>query len=141
MKRITVLMSTIICLSITSASCGQEENDLPQAASAAVSSSEVPLVCTLTGPEFAERMGALKQEVFSKMLAVDEVEDGFVFSFPDEDQFLLTLTDYMMAERRCCAFLQFDLSAKANAGGLSLKVSGAPEVKEILRVMIEEVKG
>lgn len=95
-----------------------------------------PLVCQLTGPEMQVRKAALQQVIFSKVTAFDEVETGFVFHFADQDDFLLHLIDYMLAEQACCPFFQFDLSIQANHGGIVWQVSGPPAAKEMLKSLI-----
>ncbi len=96
-------------------------------------------LCQLTGPELAKRKAKLQEEVFSQVLKITEAEDGYVFYFADDDDFLLKLMDYMLAEKKCCSFFQFDLSIKAHKGGIAWKISGAAEAKEMLRVLVEDI--
>ena len=94
------------------------------------------LVCKLVGPEFQKRKTELQAEIFSKVESVNEVPDGFIFHFKDEGDFLQKLADLMLAEQKCCPFFQFDLSVKSYNQGIDWKISGTPEVKEMLRSMV-----
>ena len=98
--------------------------------------SQSTLVCRLTGPELAERKAALQKEVFSKVQRVEEVSDGYLFHFPDDNDLLFKIMDYMLAEKQCCPFFNYDLGIKANGAGATLKVSGTPEAKETLKALL-----
>ncbi|MDN5214874.1 hypothetical protein QQ020_22530 [Fulvivirgaceae bacterium BMA12] len=115
----------------------QNHRAADQAANPIVSPNQY--VCQLTGPELAKRKAKLQEEVFSQVKQITEVENGYVFHFADDDDFLLKLMDYMLAEKKCCAFFQFDLSVKAHGGGIDWKISGPAEAKEMLRLLVEDV--
>ena len=100
--------------------------------------SDSDLVCQLTGPELIKRKNALQQEVFHKVRKISEQKEGFTFYFDDEDEFLLKLTDYMLAEKKCCPFFSFKLSIGANNAGIALTVTGPPEAKELLKEMVKK---
>lgn len=90
------------------------------------------LACQLTGRALAQRLSQLKKEIFSKVEATQELEDGFAFQFPDDSVFVFKLVDYILAERSCCPFFEFDLNFSAQHQGVSLKISGPPGVKEMI---------
>ena len=96
------------------------------------------LVCKLNGPELIERKQALQKEVFSQMISYEELEKGFLFRFAFEENFLIKLTDYMLAEKKCCPFFQYELKIQPHAEGIELAVSGEGEAKEMVRSLIEE---
>ena len=96
------------------------------------------LVCKLNGPELIERKQALQKEVFAQMISYEELEKGFIFRFAFEENFLIKLTDYMLAEKKCCPFFQYELKIKAHTAGIELAVSGEGEAKEMVRSMIED---
>ena len=97
------------------------------------------LVCQLTGPELATRKSELQKEVFDHVTTVDEMSDGYRFHFADNPDQLLNLLDYIMAERKCCPFFKHNLSLEANQEGIAWEVSGSPEVKAMLGMMMDEM--
>ena len=96
------------------------------------------LICKLNGPKLIKRKQALQKEVFSQLLSYEELEKGFLFRFTFEENFLIKLTDYMLAEKKCCPFFQYELKIKAHTAGIELVVSGEGEAKEMVRSLIEE---
>lgn len=94
------------------------------------------LVCRLTGPELTKRKIKLQKEVFARVQQVEEVNEGYIFHFPDDDKLLLRIMDYMLTEKQCCPFFRYDLGIKANGEGVILKVSGTPEAKETLKALM-----
>ena len=96
------------------------------------------LVCKLNGPELIERKQALQKEVFAQMISYEELEKGFLFRFDFEENFLIKLTDYMLAEKKCCPFFQYELRIKAHAEGIELAVSGEGEAKEMVRELLSK---
>lgn len=97
------------------------------------------LVCQLTGPELQKRKSALQKEVFAHVKEIEEVDDGYVFHFADDDDFLLKLADYIMAEKKCCPFFKFDLSIQAYKAGIAWKVSGNSEVKAMVKMFVDDI--
>ena len=59
-------------------------------------------VCKLTGPELQKRKAALQQEIFNQVKELKEVENGYIFHFTDEGDFIEKLVDYTLAEKKCC---------------------------------------
>lgn len=96
------------------------------------------LVCKLTGPELAQRLEQLKLEIFAEVKQTEEVENGFVFHFADDNDFVLKLIDYILTERSCCPFFKFDLTFQPNRGGIALKISGPIEAKEMVQMFTED---
>ncbi|MEM8891121.1 MAG: hypothetical protein AAGD28_24295 [Bacteroidota bacterium] len=94
------------------------------------------MVCKLNGPELIKRKQALQKEVFSQMDSYEELEKGFLFRFTFEENFLIKLTDYMLAEKKCCPFFQYELKIQPHAEGIELAVSGEGEAKEMVRELL-----
>ncbi len=96
--------------------------------------------CLLSNSELAERKNKLLQEVFSKVKKVEEVDDGFLFHFDDDENLLSSLFYYIMAEKACCPFFQQDISIGADHSGITWKISGKNGVKEMLKEMFETIE-
>ena len=99
-----------------------------------------PFACQLSEPELIKRKAELQKEIFSKVKNIEEVSEGYVFHFEDKEDFLLKLVDYILAEKKCCPFFNQELSIKANQGGISWKISGTSEVKEMLKIILEKIE-
>lgn len=99
------------------------------------SSSE--LVCLLSGPELTKRLKSLQTKIFKRAVAIGETDKGYRLSFEDDHTFLLELMDYILAEKKCCPFLSYQLTIQENQGGVDLLISGPEGVKEFMRGMFE----
>ena len=97
-----------------------------------------PLICTLSEPELRKRKGDLQTEIFSQIEQVKELDSGYSLYFPDEKGFTLKLIDYVLAERTCCPFFQFDLYLGAYQSGIQLDITGPEGVKEMLGTLFDE---
>lgn len=95
--------------------------------------------CLLTSSELVERKHELQQEVFSEVKKVEEVNDGFLFHFNDDEKLLSNLFYYILAEKACCPFFQQDISIGSDHSGITWKVSGKTGVKEVLQEMLETI--
>lgn len=94
------------------------------------------LVCTLAGAELAERKEKLQSDIFSKVKTTEEIELGYAFTFEYDEQFIMKMTDYVLAENNCCPFLQFDISLKAKID-VVLKITGtSQQAKEMIKTAL-----
>ena len=109
MQKLSIFLILIMFLSLMNHTNAQS----PSSPSSDLSSESVfasqPLVCTLSEPELRKRKGDLQTEIFSQIEQVEELDSGYSLYFPDEKGFALKLIDYVLAERTCCPFFQFDL--------------------------------
>ncbi len=94
------------------------------------------LVCKLSGPELQKRKAALQLEIFSNVKKYLELENGYAFYFDDREGFLEKLLDYMLAERKCCPFFEFDLTIKPDNEGIELSLTGPDGVKDLMNELI-----
>lgn len=138
MKNLIPKLTCVVCLTACSLSNAQSSDEGKNEPIEEVTIPSGLLVCKLTGKEFKDRLDELRNVVFARVESYREVEDGYVFQFKDEDDFLPKLTDYMLSERKCCPFFSFDLSIKGNDTRVALKVSGPEGAKEMIAMMIDE---
>jgi len=96
---------------------------------------EEPLVCLLTGAEQAERKQVLQKEIFSQVRKVEELGLGYLFYFKYEEQFVMKMTDYVIAENNCCPFLTFDIKLHSK-DDVMLKISGSSEEAKKMIAMV-----
>jgi hypothetical protein len=94
---------------------------------------EIPIACSLTDKELGERRKNVLQKTARSLTSVEELENGFSYQFPAEDSVLQDLITVVNLERKCCAFLNFNLVVKADSEIVSLELTGDDGTKEALR--------
>lgn len=62
-----------------------------------------------------------------------ELEDGYAFRFKAESQMILDAAEFIVYERLCCPFFDFELSVENADGSLWLRLRGQDSVKEFIR--------
>lgn len=92
----------------------------------------LPMACSLTDSELRERRNTVLQKAGRKALEVREIENGYAYRFPSDDDSLMEITSLVSLERKCCPFLQFRITVEAGSGDLWLELSGAEGTKEFL---------
>lgn len=94
--------------------------------------SDLPIACTLTPEELRRGREALLPGIIRRAEVHEPVEDGFKFRFASTAGLIPELAAMMEAERRCCRFLQFQLTAEPDEGPVWLEVTGPPGTTEWL---------
>jgi len=96
---------------------------------------ESAFACNVAGLDSAQRqswqkliehMAAAKQEV-------RELPDGYAFRFAPESSMVKELAEFIIYERLCCPFFDFELAVEREGGPLWLRLTGRPGVKEFIR--------
>jgi len=93
---------------------------------------DLPIACTLTAPELQERRRTVLQKVRSAVVEVRELENGYSYSFPSAEDWLVEVAGLIDLERQCCPFLRFQITVEENGGPLWLEMTGPPGTKEFL---------
>jgi hypothetical protein len=101
-----------------------------------MSTTEIPIVCTLTDTQLQERRNTLLLQVGQAVQEVQEREQGYAYRFPGER--LEELAHVIGLERQCCAFLRFTLTAEPGNGPLWLEITGPAGTKEFLASLWSE---
>lgn len=96
---------------------------------------EFPLACRMDALDVSERRrhASLFAELASRLAGIEELPDGFAFAFPPERSLFLQLADWMILERQCCPFLDFELVLENRTEPVTLRLTGRRGVKEFLR--------
>ncbi len=100
---------------------------------------EEGLYCKLSDKEQLERAKELREELFSKVEAVKELEDGYALRFPPEEAMMRLLHEHVRIEWNCCPFFEFVLRYSKDRGPLWLELRGGEKVKEMIRPKAEEL--
>src|SRR5215470_15320411 len=96
----------------------------------------VPVACSLTTPELRQREATLLAQFRSAVLETEELPHGFAFRLPGDAQSIALLSELLIAERECCPFLTFEMTALPNRGPLMVRVIGTADTKEFLRAIL-----
>jgi hypothetical protein len=83
--------------------------------------------CTLTEREAAERADWVEEEFLPHLEGIKELDDGYVFVFPDTDDALQAV----LLESRCCSDQGYTLEVPADGTDIRLTVTGPAGTKEL----------
>jgi len=73
--------------------------------------------------------------------ATEELPEGYAFRLPGDGEWIQLAAELFAAERECCPFLTFELSAEPNKGPVSIRVSGPRGTKEFLKALFSSSEG
>ena len=96
---------------------------------------DLPIACTLSEEELAERRRTLLDSLRAVVVRVSRVETGYVYEFQRSPEMLATLRRLVELEEQCCRFLAFAIAENETA--LSLTVTGPQEAIS----MVEDLFG
>ena len=99
---------------------------------------EIAVACRLTNEELRNREATLLAQFKSALLATQELSDGYAFHVPGQKKWLAVVADLIQAERECCPFLTFELTAQPKMGPLLLRVTGPSGTKQFLKTLFVE---
>ncbi len=92
----------------------------------------LPIACSLTDSEFRERRNNVLRKVGQSVLEVKEIENGYTYRFPSNDDSFTEITNLVRLERKCCPFLQFRITVESGNGDIWLELTGAQGTKDFL---------
>jgi hypothetical protein len=72
----------------------------------------------------------------SAVVATEELPDGYVFRVPGDKKRIALVCELIVAERECCPFLTFEVTAQPNMGPVSVRVTGPAGTKDFLKVIL-----
>ena len=100
--------------------------------------SDIPIACTLTERELAERRTGLLAELRRHREEIRWLADGAAFRYPPTPAVLDLLTEFVRLESRCCPSLRFRLTVEPAAGPVWLELTGGPGTREFLEAQAEQ---
>jgi hypothetical protein len=92
----------------------------------------VPIACTLSASDRAERQLILQGEIGSAVEERVEIEEGYALCFPPDSHWIRKLAELVSFERECCPFLTLEISAQPNHGAIWLRMRGPEGTKAFL---------
>jgi hypothetical protein len=96
---------------------------------------ESAFICDLSMLTAADR--ARKEEIgatlASRMRGVRELANGYEFVLPGDANTIQLVTDWLVTERLCCPFFDFDLRIDREGGPTVLRLTGRKGTKEFIK--------
>ncbi len=94
----------------------------------------LPIACTLTNAELEERRQSIIRDLRNAVSDVQELDNGYAYSFGEGAEHLLARIGSMIGlERQCCPFLRFTVVVESNSGPIRLELTGPNGTKEFLK--------
>jgi hypothetical protein len=93
---------------------------------------DLTIACTLTAEQRAERRHKFQSPIFARLLSVDSVPEGYVYTFPASVRLWADLMCLVSLERECCRFLSFRLVAREDERTIHLIITGPPEARLVI---------
>jgi len=78
-------------------------------------------------------------QLYQSVQRINEVENGYEFTFPNESEIIIKLGRFISNEQLCCLFLEFTLKITPNNTPISLLLTGPQGTQEFLRAEFHEV--
>jgi len=95
-------------------------------------SDTTPLACQIQDPEQLRQRTTDVHTLFKQATQMQELADGYAFSFPHEDQWATKLLEFILFEKNCCPFFTFELVFEPQHGPIWLRLRGPDGVKAIV---------
>ncbi|SRR5258708_589160 len=93
-------------------------------------SQDLRVACCLSDAELRKRVATLLARFDSAVIAIEELPDGYVFRVAGDKKYMAVVWEAIVAERECCPFLTFELTAPPNMGPVSVRVTGPAGTKD-----------
>lgn len=91
------------------------------------------IACLLTEREQAERAEHARRDLFPGLQAVEELEDGYGYRFPADNEWVERVMAVVAAERQCCPFFVFEVVFEPHGRALWLRFRGSQAIKAFVR--------
>jgi hypothetical protein len=99
-------------------------------------SEDIRVACCLSDAELRNRVATLVARFEPAVIATEELPDGYVFRVPGDKKWMGVVWEAIVAERECCPFLTFELTAQPNMGPVSVRVTGPAGTKDFLKTIL-----
>jgi hypothetical protein len=117
-----------------------EETMMSRSSDTNPSTTGLPIACDLSEQEQQQRRRELAANIFRDFQQADELLDGYAFRFPGDEACSQRLLEFINFERRCCAFMTFELLFEPGQGSIWLRLRGAAGVKEFIRDEMQMIR-
>jgi rhodanese-related sulfurtransferase len=104
----------------------------PSAPIAVTADDALPVACSLDEDDLAARSEAVRRELFVGAEERRELDAGYAFRFPGDDDWKARIEEFVATERRCCSFFRIELIFEPGFGPIWLKLTGPTGVKQFI---------
>jgi hypothetical protein len=94
--------------------------------------SELPVACTLSERELAERRASLLTDLRRYRQGARWLPEGVALRFPSGPSVMAVLVEFIRLESQCCPFLRFQLTVEPGSGPVWLELSGPAGSRDFL---------
>ena len=96
---------------------------------------DTPFICNLNALtiEQKDRYKELTENLRESRQSVKELSDGYAFRFKAESQMILDVAEFIVYERLCCPFFNFELVVEPDTNRLWLNLRGQSGIKEFIQ--------
>lgn len=101
--------------------------------------SSAPVACCTDAIPIAQHARWLEvvQRVYARACQLVELDAGYALRLPGDADTLMLAAEHIMWDRRCCAFLRWELRVEPEGGPLWLSMTGSAAAKAMLRTTFE----
>lgn len=96
---------------------------------------DTPFACNMNALDASqrERYKELTRKLNDSRQSIKELSDGYAFRFKAESQLILETAEFIVYERLCCPFFDFELAVEQDSNRLWLRLRGQDGIKEFIR--------
>jgi transposase len=96
---------------------------------------DTPFVCNINALSETQRKRyrEITENLHDSRQSVKELNDGYAFRFKAESQMILEAAEFIVYERLCCPFFNFELAVEQDTNRLWLRLRGQEGIKEFIR--------
>jgi hypothetical protein len=94
-----------------------------------------PFVCNMNALSAiqTERYKEIIEKLNGSRQAIKELQDGYAFRFKAESQLIQDAAEFIVYERLCCPFFNFELVVEQDSDRFWLRLRGQNGIKEFIR--------
>lgn len=96
---------------------------------------DTPFVCNMNALNIPqrERYREILEHLNSSRQSIKELNDGYAFRFKCDAQLIMDAAEFIVYERLCCPFFDFELAVEQDTNRLWLRLRGQQGIKEFIR--------
>lgn len=98
---------------------------------------EGEISCSLDAKALEKRKSKFQALFFSNAEKVEEIQEGYQFTFKDEGKLNDQLFEFILTEKKCCPFFQYDIKILPYNAGIEFSITGDERVKAFLETLIK----
>lgn len=99
------------------------------------------IACSLTTAEFRDREAQLLAQFRAAIVEAKELPNGYSFCLPGDRKSITLVAELIVAERECCPFLTFEVTALPDRGPVTVRVSGPAGAREFMKTVLWKAGG